>query len=136
MYLKFWVSCLAIAWSSAGHADEFVLEITDTGQREYYCQIMVTLKNTTSEDLTEISGHFFSYLAGEQVGRSKGAWFMNVPAGQSATAIFETPNAPCNDVEMYEFIVGACRFSSGFEDQSECAGRIGTVAPISRALGM
>lgn len=114
-------------------AEDYVLSLTDTGKRDYYCQIMVTLENRTDETLGEVSGYFYGFIGDEQVGRSRGAWFMNVEAGWSATSTFETPGAPCDLVERYEFIVGACRFSAGFEDQEECAARIGTTAPIAGA---
>lgn len=116
--------------AAAALAQDYVLTITDTGLREYYCQITVELENKTDEQLTEISGYFYSYIGTEKVGRSKGAWFMNVPPGGTATATFETPNAPCDDVERHAFMVGACRFDAGFADKAECAARIGGTGTI------
>jgi hypothetical protein len=123
--------CGILLAGPAGAAD-YVLSIEDTGKRDYYCQIMVALENRTDTALTEISGHFFSFVGAEQVGRSKGAWFMNVAPGGRAEATFETPNAPCAAVERYTFVVGACRLAAGFEPQVVCAERMsgGTVIDI------
>ena len=115
------------------HAADYAITLTDTGLREYYCQITVALENTTDAPLTEISGFFYAYIGEEKVGRSKGSWFMNVPPGGTATATFETPNAPCDDVERYEFVLGACRIGAGFEDVSDCAARVEGAAPLTMA---
>lgn len=124
------VACASLGAGKAA-ASDFVLALTDTGLREYYCQIMVTLENHTDTPLTEISGFFYAYIGDEQVGRSKGSWFMNVPAEGTATATFETPNAPCDEVERYEFVLGACRIGQGFEDKAACAARITGEAPLA-----
>ena len=116
-------------------AADYELSIVGTGLREYYCQIDVALQNNTDETLTEISGFFYSFVGQAEVGRSKGAWFMNVPAGGSAQATFETPNAPCDDVQSYQFIVGACLFGPTFENKSECAKRIGGNGNIHATAG-
>ena len=116
------------------HAGDYLLTLIDSKLREYYCQITVTLENTTDAPLTEISGFFYAYIGDEEVGRSKGAWFMNVPAGGVAEATFETPNAPCDEVERYEFVLGACRLAGpGFEDVATCAPLIGGAAPLVMA---
>ena len=115
---------------SAALAADYVLAIEDKGMREYYCTINVSLTNTTDQPLMEISGFFYSYVDDTQVGRSKGTWFMNVPAGEAATAVFETPNAPCDDVTRYDFIVGACRIDGGFEDVAVCRERLSGTGSI------
>ena len=122
-------------FAAVARADDYHMTLIDTGKREYYCQIMVSLENKTESQLKEISGFFYSYMNGEEVGRSKGTWFMNVPAGQTAEAVFETPNAPCEEVDRYEFVVGACRFGQSFEDQELCATRIGFSNPLALAGG-
>lgn len=114
-------------------AEDYHMTLIDTGKREYYCQIMVTLENKSESQLTEISGYFYSYKDGEKVGRSKGTWFMNVPAGETAEAVFETPNAPCEEVDRYEFVVGACRFGQSFEQQELCADKIHFSNPLALA---
>lgn len=128
-------TCAALLIAGPAAANDYMLSITDTGLREYYCQLTVTLENTTDATLTEISGYFYSFIGDEQVGRSKGAWFMNVGPGDVATATFETPNAPCDQVERYEFVVGACRFDAGFAEKSECAAKIGSSGPIAAMTG-
>ena len=82
-----------------------------------------------------MNGHFFSFLGDEHVGRSKGASFLNLAPGDSAEAVFETPNAPCDDVTSYRFVIGACRIESSFIDKAECAGLIDSTDPISGAEG-
>ncbi|MEM9248849.1 MAG: hypothetical protein AAGB05_09165 [Pseudomonadota bacterium] len=109
---------------------QYLLEIEGFGLREYYCQITVSLENQSDSPLTEISGFFYNYIGEEKVGRSKGAWFMSVAPGARAEATFETPNAPCDAVERYEFVVGACRLGAGFEEKSVCAGLIRGSGPI------
>ncbi|MEL7014174.1 MAG: hypothetical protein AAFO72_12960 [Pseudomonadota bacterium] len=117
---------------SAAQAGDYILTLHETGQREYYCTMRVTLENQSDAPLTEISGFFYSYIDGEQVGRSKGTWFMNVPAGETAEAVFETPNSPCDQATRHDFVVGACRITGpGFDDTSVCANRLegtGTIA--------
>ena len=131
------IVAILIAAALAGgpaRAADFVLSLTDTGKREYYCQIMVTLENRSDAVLTEVSGHFFSYLGDAEVGRSKGAWFMNVPPGGRAEAVFETPNAPCDAVERYAFVIGACRLGPDFAPQSVCAERMAGEGAIEIAV--
>ena len=127
-------SCLAILACTVPDvalASDYVLSLSDTGKREYYCTATITLENRTDAPLTEISGYFFTFVGEEQVGRSKGSWFMNVPAGGSAEAVFETPNAPCTEIDRYDFIIGACRMDAGFIDKADCASRIDAEAPLA-----
>lgn len=125
--------CFALPATAA--AEDYVLSLEGKGLREYYCLITVALENRTDAPLTEIAGYFYSYIGAEQVGRSKGSWFMGVAPGARAEATFETPNAPCDAVERYEFVIGACRIGADFEDKGHCAGlmdgtdRITVVAP-------
>ncbi len=126
------VPLLALA-PSVALASDYVLAIESKGLREYYCTITVSLENVSAKKLTEISGFFYSYIEDEMVGRSKGAWFMNVEPSSVQKAVFETPNAPCDDVTRYEFVVGACRFDAGFEDVSACEGRLIYKAPLMAA---
>ncbi|QPH55634.1 hypothetical protein [Pontivivens ytuae] len=117
-------------------AADYRLTLTDTGLREYYCTITVTLTNETDAPLTEVNGFFLSFVEDEQVGRSKGSSFMNVPPGGAVSATFETPNAPCDEVTRYDFVIGACRLGSGFEDHSVCAGRMAMEPPFGSAAGL
>lgn len=121
---------LALSPSIASAAD-FVLNLEGKGLREYYCTITVSLTNNSDAPLTEISGYFLSYVGEDRVGRSKGTWFMNVAPGEAQQKIFETPNAPCDDVTRYDFMIGACRLGTGFEDVSVCAERIELMSPLS-----
>lgn len=114
---------------------DYKMTVTDTGLREYYCQLTVTLENTDAAPLGEISGFFYAYIGDEKVGRSKGAWFLNVAPGATAEATFETPNAPCDTIERYEFVVGACRLNEGFEEKSLCGNRIDFTAPLMLQAG-
>ncbi|MEM1129208.1 MAG: hypothetical protein AAGH83_01665 [Pseudomonadota bacterium] len=121
-----------VSMMAAGQAGaQYVLTIEGTGLREYYCQIVVSLENQSDEPLTEISGFFYNYVGEDLVGRSKGTWFMGVEPGARAEATFETPNAPCDDVDRYEFILGACRIGAEFEDKNFCAGLISGDGPIT-----
>ncbi|MEM1266119.1 MAG: hypothetical protein AAGI50_08900 [Pseudomonadota bacterium] len=129
------LTAAALLAAPTAFAEDYVLSLTGTAMRDYYCQIRVTLENTTDAPVTEISGFFYNYLDGAEVGRSRGAWFMNVAPGETADAVFETPNAPCEAVERYEFVVGACRFETSFVDKGVCAGRLGFTAPLALAGG-
>ncbi|MEL7213706.1 MAG: hypothetical protein AAGK92_13670 [Pseudomonadota bacterium] len=124
--------CATLATSAAA---DYTLTLQDTGMRSYYCTITVSLTNTTDAPLTEVNGHFFSFLGDEQVGRSKGASFLNLAPGASAQAVFETPNAPCDEVTSYRFIIGACRIDSSFIDKAECATLIDATDPIAGSEG-
>ena len=124
--------CIALPVAAA--AEDYVLSLEGTGLREYYCQITVSLENQTDAPLTEISGYVNSYVGAEKVGRSKGSWFMGIAPGARAEATFETPDAPCDAVERYEFVVGACRIGARFEDQDHCAGLMGGTGQITVAV--
>lgn len=114
---------LAASPSVAGAAD-FALSLSSTGKRDYYCVVSVVLENRSTAPLTELSGYFLSYVGEEKVGRSKGAWFINMPAGSRVEATFETPNIPCEAVDRHVFTIGACRIGAGFEDPAVCADRL------------
>jgi len=116
-------------------AQDYVLKLTGTGIRDYYCRITVRLENRTDAALGEIAGHFHSYIGRELVGRSRGDWFMNVPSKGAAETTFETPNAPCKNVERYEFVISACRINAALEDRTACVARITVIAPITAAVG-
>lgn len=109
---------------------DYTLRVGDTGKRDYYCTLTAILENGSDVPLTEISGFFYAYVGEEQVGRSKGAWFMNIAPGGRAEAEFETPNAPCQEVDRYVFVLGACRIGATFEDRADCTNLLDGQAPI------
>ncbi|MEM6566690.1 MAG: hypothetical protein AAF665_19725 [Pseudomonadota bacterium] len=115
---------------------EYRLDLVDTGKRDYYCTITVSLTNEGGAQLTELNVFFLNFIGNEQVGRSKGASFMNVSPGASVEATFETPNAPCNDVETYHPIVGACRLGSSFEEKQVCVDRLDLTMPFKAATAL
>ncbi|KIC44895.1 hypothetical protein [Tateyamaria sp. ANG-S1] len=119
---------------------DYSLELTEIGKRDYYCTITVALTNNSDTTLTEINAFFLNHIGEEQVGRSKGASFMNVAPGASASATFETPNAPCSatdtDVESYQMVIGACRIDNAFEDKTVCVDRMTLTDPFSSATAL
>ena len=130
---------LNIAFIGNAAAADYRLTLTEFGKRDYYCTITVTLENLSEQPLVEINGFFLSFVGDEEVGRSKGASFLDVAPGESTTAEFETPNAPCTDaasaVTGYRFFVGACRVGQSFMDRDACADRIESIAPILSTAG-
>ena len=132
---------VAVALVAAGGAQaaDYRLTLTEIGKRDYYCTITVELENISGSPLAEINGFVLSYVEEVEVGHSKGASFLNVESGERATAVFETPNAPCTtdatDVTSYRFFVGACRIGQSFVNRDECAAAITTSAPIAGAAG-
>ncbi|MGZ2257242.1 hypothetical protein [Roseobacter sp. A03A-229] len=124
---------IALIMFAAPALADYRLEITETGKRDYYCTITVELTNDSAEPLTEINAFFLNYIGQEQVGRSKGASFFNVAPGASATATFETPNAPCAEVERYDMVIGACRLGASFAEKAICADRMALTAPFGTA---
>ncbi|WP_424970717.1 hypothetical protein [Dinoroseobacter sp. S76] len=127
---------LALTLPATAAWAEFDLALGEIGKREYYCTAQMTLTNTGPDPVMEVSGHFYLYVGAERVGRSKGTWFMNIAPGASATAVFETPNAPCEAVDRYEFVVGACRLDGpGFDPVSACSAQIKGQGPITIAPG-
>ncbi|MEQ3710419.1 MAG: hypothetical protein ABNH38_17715 [Tateyamaria sp.] len=124
----------AVVCATSASAD-YRLALTDLGKREYYCTITVELTNEGDAALTEINAFFLNFIGDTQVGRSKGASFMNVEPSATTSAVFETPNAPCTDtetqVESYQMIIGACRVDGSFKDKSICAERVILEAPFS-----
>ncbi|MEL7164990.1 MAG: hypothetical protein AAGL96_05910 [Pseudomonadota bacterium] len=132
------IACFAVCASPA--AAEYTLALQEIGKRDYYCTITVELTNSTDKPLTEINAFFLNYVGETEVGRSKGASFSNVAPGASATATFETPNAPCSatdtDVETYKMIIGACRIDVGFEDKAVCVDKMKLAPPFSAAAAL
>lgn len=114
---------------------DYSLEFEGTSFREYYCGVTLKLTNKSDAPLTEINGFVVSIIGDEQVGRSRGASFNNLAPGDSATALFEAPHAPCDEATQYQFVVGACRIGSGFSAQEECAVRIRGVEPVAETAG-
>lgn len=132
------VTCLGLALCLPGTAAlaEFDLKLGEIGLRAYYCTAEMTLTNTGDSPVMEVSGHFHLYVGDQRVGRSKGTWFMNLAPGASVTAVFETPNAPCEAVDRYEFVVGACRLKGpGFDPAAACAAGITGHGPVVVAPG-
>ena len=119
--------------TTAAQSAEYTMKLTETGLRDYYCTITVEMTNDSTETVADVNGVFFSYVDDEQVGRSKGASFRNMEPGGVAQATFETPNAPCDDVTSYRFVVGACLIGRSFMDKGECAARIVVEPPIAEA---
>lgn len=113
---------------------DYELALTDIGKRDYYCTITVELTNQSETMLTEINAFFLNYVGDTQVGRSKGASFMNVAPGAVASATFETPNAPCSatetQVESYQMVIGACRIDNTFEDKAACVDAVRLAPPF------
>ncbi|MEM1046822.1 MAG: hypothetical protein AAGL24_11735 [Pseudomonadota bacterium] len=108
----------------------FQLALRDTGKREYYCTATFELTAQTVVPYRDVNGYFYVFVGDQQVGRSKGTSFNFAGGNTSAEATFETPNAPCPDVDGYVFVVGACLQESGFADQAECAAAIDATAPV------
>lgn len=113
---------------------DYQLALTDIGKRDYYCTITVELTNQSDTILTEINAFFLNYVGDTQVGRSKGASFMNVAPGTVSSATFETPNAPCSaretQVESYQMVIGACRIDNAFEDKAVCIDAVRLTPPF------
>lgn len=128
------IAALALVAPSAALAD-YKLEFQGTSFREYYCGVTLTMTNESDAHLTEINGFVASMIDGEQVARSRGMSFLNLAPGDSATKLFEAPNAPCDEATQYVFIVGACRFDASFSPQADCAARIVGVAPVAEEAG-
>ena len=100
------------------------IALTDTGKREYYCQATFELSTPAEAPYQDVNGYFYVFVDDERVGRSKGASFRFADGDNAASATFETPNAPCPDVNGYVFVVGACMQGSVFIDRTECASSI------------
>lgn len=108
----------------------FQLSLRDTGKREYYCTATFELTAQADAPYRDVNGYFYVFVGDRQVGRSKGTSFSFAGGKTSAQATFETPNAPCADVDGYAFVVGACLEGSGFADRAACAASIDAAAPV------
>ncbi|MEM7025349.1 MAG: hypothetical protein AAF637_22580 [Pseudomonadota bacterium] len=113
---------------------DYRMELSGTGMEDYYCRITVALRNETSSPLAEINGHFYSFVGEDNVGRSRGASFLNAAPGDRVEASFLTPNAPCDQVTGYQFVIGGCRLEGPFVDPGVCADRIVPIEPIVEAV--
>ncbi|MCR9121432.1 MAG: hypothetical protein NXH91_04105 [Phyllobacteriaceae bacterium] len=120
------VSSMLLAWPANAMDDALTLALEETGQREYYCTATFALTQPDGVAYQDVNGFFYVFVGDEQVGRSKGASFGFGEGETSASATFETPNAPCADVDGYVFVVGACMQNGSFTDRNACAA---TIAP-------
>ena len=111
-----------VAPASAGQTLTMVLQ--ETGQREYYCTATFQMRGGDEAPYRDVNGYFYIFVGDKQVGRSKGASFLFGDGGSAASATFETPNAPCAEVDGYVFVVGACMLGNGFADRNRCAADI------------
>ena len=115
---------LAMPPVSTMAGESMTLTLKDTGKREYYCQATFELATSGETMFQDVNGYFYVFVDDEQVGRSKGVSFLFGDGGSAASATFETPNAPCPDVNGYVFVVGACMRGNSFVDRTECAATI------------
>lgn len=115
---------LAMPPVSTMAGEGMTLTLQDTGKREYYCQATFELAAPSEAMFRDVNGYFYVFVDEEQVGRSKGASFRFDEGENAASATFETPNAPCPDVNGYVFVVGACMQGNSFVDRNECAAAI------------
>ena len=123
--------CAAGAFCPPAAGSDFVLTFDGTSFRDYYCGVTLSMKNNTSEPLTEINGFVASMVDGVQIGRSRGASFTDLAPGESGQALFESPNVPCDTATEYVFMVGACRFDATFSNKEICSERILGTAPVA-----
>ncbi len=112
------------------HAAEFRLSVADTGSRDYYCTVSVTVENGTAARLDDLNGVFDLLAGGGRVGSTRAGSFFAVAPGAAMTATFESPDAPCADIDGYRFLINSCRIDGQFLAADQCAGRITVVAPI------
>ncbi len=127
-------AAIALGTVSGASAADFELSIVDTGTRDYYCTTTLMVSNATDGALDEINGHLVLMSGDDAVGQSKGGSLLNAQPGDSTTAIFDAPNAPCDSVNAYRFVVGICRVDGQFLNAEECAGRIAGIAPVSEVV--
>ena len=118
------VAFLAIPPFPAVAGEGMTLTLQDTGKREYYCQATFELASPGEAMFQDVNGYFYVFVDDEQVGRSKGSSFRFDEGNSAASATFETPNAPCTDVNGFVFVVGACMQANSFVDRTECAAAI------------
>ena len=119
-------ACLA----GTAAAAEYRISLIDSGMRDYYCTVTVQIENRSADTLSDLNGFVLSLAGEDEVGRSRAVSFLNVAPGVAASAVFETPNAPCAEITGYRFVVGACRVGPKFHDQTDCAVRIDVVGPF------
>lgn len=118
------VSSMLLAWPANAMDNALTLTLEETGQREYYCTATFALTKPDGVAYQDVNGFLYVFVGDEQVGRSKGASFGFGEGETSASATFETPNAPCADVDGYIFVVGACMQNGSFTDRNACAATI------------
>ena len=131
------VGLVGLAWLAAPQnaaASDYRISVVDTGTRSYYCTATVRLENGSAETINDLNGYLVLLVAEDDVGESWGSSFLDVAAGAASEVTFEAPNAPCEAVTGFRFVVGACRVGESFHDQAVCADRLDTVAPIREAV--
>lgn len=124
-------AALALPAPTAHAEAALTFTLTDTGQREYYCTATFELAAPGGAAFQDVNGFFYVFVGDEQVGRSKGASFRFDEGQSTASATFETPNAPCGEVDGYVFVVGACMQDGSFIDRNECAAAIRAEGPVT-----
>ncbi len=70
-----------------------------------------------------------------QMGQGREASFSNLAAGDGATALFESPRAPCDEATQYGFVFSACPIGTGFSPNEECASGTRGVDPVAKTAG-
>lgn len=105
------------------------LSLEGVGQRDYYCTALFALTSLDVPPVQDVNGYFEVYVNGERFGRSSGASFRFDEGETITSAVFETPNAPCEKIDGYVFVVGACIQGTTFIDRTACAASIRLVSP-------
>ncbi|WP_421724418.1 hypothetical protein [Bauldia sp.] len=109
----------------------FELSLQETGKRDYYCTATFALTAQRSEPFQEVNGFFHAFVDDDQVGRTRAASFRFDEGQMSSTAVFESPDLPCEAINGYAFVVGACLRDRRFIDLTECAAEIAPVPPVN-----
>jgi len=125
------LTTITIAMIGSAAKTDYLLEFSGTSFREYYCGVTLVMTNQSDAPLVEINAFVASYIGDEQIGRSRGASFLNLGPGESASALFEAPHAPCDEATRYEFVVGACRIDTSFSAHEDCSSRITGIDPVA-----
>lgn len=115
-----WAASLA----ATAQTPNYQMTLVETGQRDYYCTTTIRLQNDSDEILNDLNGSLVLLVGEDEVGQSRPSSLFNISPGQSSDQVFETPNAPCDEVTGYRFSVNACRFGGSFREPADCVERV------------
>lgn len=109
---------------------DLTLKLIEAGRYDYYCTYAMEVTNTGPDGVDDINGVVELYIGDTALDRSFAASFLNVGAGETATAEFRAPHQPCDEIDGVVFVVNGCRVGRSFLKLDACVARLAPDATV------